>query len=286
MKTFQACVLLILLASCDRTSLQDGPRLSTEAPPPEPPPECSPPPAADLRGKIFINEVMVLNESTLEENGAFPPWIEIYNATDEEIDLGLMALSDDLAVPDKWTFPCNARSILPPKGFIVVFADGDTADPDDLHASFTLSVAPLNLILNKGSNLFLFFDTTALTPDRSVGRLPDGASSIVALGPPTPGAANAAAPLLPSEGEFVRGDANDDGRINIRDMHHVLAVLFRGEPLPPCPDRLDADDSGAIDLTDVQYIGAALFRSGPVFPSPFPNPGADPTADAIPCSAE
>jgi len=279
-------ILWIFLAACDRTSLEDGPKLSTQEPPPPPPPECDPPPAADLRGKIFINEVMALNTSTLEEGGEFPPWIEIYNASDEEIHLGDMGLSDELGVPDKWLFPCNSSSILPPKGFVIVFADGDTVHPDDLHASFTLGVSTINLIINKGSNLFLFFDTSALTADRSVGRLPDGASSIVALGPPTPGAANAAAPLLPAEGEFIRGDADDSGRIDIRDMHFVLAVLFRGEPLPPCQDRLDADDSGTVDVSDAPFIGSALFRNGPIFPSPFPNPGNDPTPDEIPCSGE
>ena len=278
--------LWIYSTSCDRTTLQDGPKLSTQAPPPPPPPECDPPPAADIRGKIFINEVMVLNTSTLQEGGKFPPWIEIYNATDEEINLGLMGLSDELGVPDKWTFPCNSLSILPPRGFVIVFADGDTANPDDLHASFTLGVASINLIINKGSNLFLFFDTSALTADRSVGRLPDGASSIVALGPPTPGAPNAAAPLVPAEGTFIRGDANADSRINIRDMHFVLAVLFQAEPFPPCQDRLDADDSGIVDVSDAPFIGTALFRNGPVFPSPFPNPGKDPTPDGIPCSED
>jgi len=278
--------VLLLAGSCDRSSLEDGPRLSTQEPPPPPPPRCDPPPAADLRGKIFINEVMVLNTSTLQEKGAFPPWIEIYNATDEEIDLGLMGLSDELGVPDKWTFPCNSLSILPPKGFVIVFADGDTANPDDLHASFTLSVKPINLILNKGSNLLLFFDTSALTADRSVGRLPDGGSSLVALGAPTPGAANAAAPLLPAEGKFIRGDADDNGRIDIRDMHLVLAVLFRGDALPACPDRLDADDSGTVDVSDASFIGAALFRNGPIFPSPFPNRGEDPTSDVMRCSED
>lgn len=285
-----APALCVPVPSCDRSSLEEGPKLQTKPDPgPDPGPdplECQPMSASALRGKVFINEVMVLNTSTLEEAGAFPPWIEIHNATDEAINLGGMGLSDDIASPEKWLFPCNTLSVLQPRGFLIVFANGDTADPDDLHASFTLAVAPINLIINKGSNLFFFSDTSALTADRSVGRFPDGSSTVAALGPPTPGAANAAAPLLPAEGSFVRGDANDDGKLNVLDMLHVLAVLFGSEPLPGCQDRLDSDDTGVVDLTDSSYIGAFLFRRGPPFPTPFPDPGIDPTPDEIPCPGD
>ena len=77
--------------------------------------------------------------------------------------------------------------------------------------------------------------------------------------------------------EFVRGDSNDDGLVDISDAVAVLLYLFEGAATPSCPDAADGDDSGAIDLTDSVYVLQYLFSQGPQPPAPFPLPGADPT---------
>jgi hypothetical protein len=282
------------VVSCDRSELTDGPKLSAgrgQGPgPPPPPAECeAPPPPNDF--DAVINEVMVENTSSLaDETGAFPPWLEIHNPTDAEINLGRIPLSDDLADPTKWEIPCIPEAFIPPGGFVVIFLDGDTANPNDLHANFTLTPGGfLQLALNNGSDL-VFFDASGLASDFSAGRSPDGDSSFVALAAPTPGAANSAPAgegggeeEPPPEGEFVRGDVTADERVSLTDMLAILGVLFRGEPPPACRDRLDANDSGGIELTDVVYLGNAVFQDGPRIPPPFPQPGIDPTTDGLPC---
>lgn len=89
-------------------------------------------------------------------------------------------------------------------------------------------------------------------------------------------------PLEPIE--FIRGDVQVDGAITITDAFALLAGLFSGTPWSiPCLDRADIDDSGAIDLADAVSLLLYLFDDGPPPATPFPNPGPDPTRDAIPC---
>ncbi len=82
----------------------------------------------------------------------------------------------------------------------------------------------------------------------------------------------------PPVGNFIRGDANDDGAVDLADAVRVLIYLFKGNIVPACLDALDADDSGLVDVTDAVDLLRYLFKRGPAPPAPFPAPGADPTA--------
>jgi len=83
--------------------------------------------------------------------------------------------------------------------------------------------------------------------------------------------------------DFVRGDANGDGDVDLSDAVYNLAYQFSGGP-SMCLDAHDANDDGAIDISDPVYLLAWKFRGGPDIPPPFfPNPGSDPTPDD-PCN--
>jgi hypothetical protein len=289
------------LPSCDRNEFSDGTNFSRRADDVDDeddgggggPMECPPAPAAP-EPLVKINEIMVENTATVEdEQGNFPPWIELYNTTDAEIHLGNVPLSDDLTQPQKWMIPCVEEAMIPPRGFIVVFLDGAADTLGGLHANFSVLPGGLaQLVLNGGADLF-FANTDLLAPDVSSGRFPDGAPRVQVLGSPTPGAANDAPgggpppppppPPPPLEAEFIRGDADENGRVSVADMSHVLQVLFGTEPMPSCRDRLDANDDGVINLSDGPFIGNALFGRGPTLPPPYPGLGRDPTADGLPC---
>jgi len=89
--------------------------------------------------------------------------------------------------------------------------------------------------------------------------------------------------VLQQKTRFVRGDANDDGRINIADPISVLGFLFGGEAEPPCGDAADANDDGKIDIADpIKILGYLFGGEGPL---PVPNAcGVDPTWDKISCN--
>lgn len=81
---------------------------------------------------------------------------------------------------------------------------------------------------------------------------------------------------------FVRGDANQDGTLDISDPIGILAHLFSGAPVT-CNDAVDSNDDGQIDISDAIYMLAHLFAGGPDPKPPYPQIGPDLTPDTIDC---
>ena len=85
------------------------------------------------------------------------------------------------------------------------------------------------------------------------------------------------------EGQFIRGDSNDDATVDLSDGVAIFSDLFIGVAAPaPCRDALDANDDGSADISDGIYVLNFLFQGGPPIPEPWPLPGADPTPDSLP----
>ncbi|MEM7261572.1 MAG: LamG domain-containing protein [Planctomycetota bacterium] len=82
---------------------------------------------------------------------------------------------------------------------------------------------------------------------------------------------------------FVRGDADASGAVNITDGIFVLNFLFLGGNDPSCKDAADADDSGAVNITDGIFILNFLFLGGGDPAPPFKACGIDTTEDATDC---
>ncbi len=86
-------------------------------------------------------------------------------------------------------------------------------------------------------------------------------------------------------GNFIRADANADGKVDLSDAVFVLGYLFLGgAKFPACEDAADADDSGKVEITDAIYLLGHLFLGTAPPPSPFPEAGKDPTLDSLACT--
>ncbi len=85
------------------------------------------------------------------------------------------------------------------------------------------------------------------------------------------------------ESLFLRGDVDNDGRVEINDPILVLNWLFLGGVEPFCQDAADAEDSGDSSIGDAIYLLNYLFLGGeePVNPGPRAC-GPDSTADLSP----
>ncbi|MCA8962042.1 MAG: hypothetical protein KDC38_16060 [Planctomycetes bacterium] len=85
--------------------------------------------------------------------------------------------------------------------------------------------------------------------------------------------------------QFIRGDVNVDGSVDIADPIALLDWMFipgAGVP-PPCADSADGNDDGAIDTADVIFMLYAWFVPGsPQIPAPIVC-GGDPTPDGLGC---
>jgi hypothetical protein len=84
--------------------------------------------------------------------------------------------------------------------------------------------------------------------------------------------------LLPaSADDFIRGDANGDGRVGISDSHAVLRHMQGTAPLA-CLDAGDANDDGMVSSNDDGWIVNVVIGHSQLV-APWGTPGPDPTTD-------
>jgi len=87
-----------------------------------------------------------------------------------------------------------------------------------------------------------------------------------------------------SSDAFRRGDANDDGQLDVGDPIFILNFLFANGKRPACLDSADIDDSGDLTIGDPIYLLQYLYSGGPEPKEPFQAAGPDPTPDGLFCS--
>lgn len=63
--------------------------------------------------------------------------------------------------------------------------------------------------------------------------------------------------------EYVKGDANGDGVVNIGDAVYIITYVFRGGPAPVPLTAGDANCDGNVNVGDAVYLISFIFRGGP-----------------------
>ncbi len=92
---------------------------------------------------IRINEVSAGNDIYINEYFKKNDWIELYNTTDQDIDIAGMYLSDNRSNPQKYRIPSGENginTIIPAHGHLIVWCDKLTP-MSQLHAPFKLDNA-------------------------------------------------------------------------------------------------------------------------------------------------
>lgn len=133
----------------------------------------------DEPGDLVINEFMASNSDYVSDlAGEFDDWIELYNNSNELIDLTGFFLSDDFSNVDKWAFPEN--TIIDGDSYLIVWADedDDQASNDELHANFKLDADGEILILsNDQGDIIDLIEFGEQVTDLSSSRIPNGTGS-------------------------------------------------------------------------------------------------------------
>jgi len=186
---------------------------------------------------VVINEVLANSEAATSD------WIELYNTTDETIDIGGWFLSDDGEHLTKYEIP--AGTVLTPGGYVVIHEDEafGNAGANGSHEAFALSRQGETVYLHSGADGVLTgyseqekFDVSEA--DVSLGRYrkSTGAYNFVALSEATPGQANAApvvGPVVISEIMYnpgVMAEAEYVELLNISSDPVTLYDEARGAP--------------------------------------------------------
>ena len=133
-------------------------------------------------GDVTINEIIAQNTmGTTDEMGQYEDWVELYNTTNNDLNLAGYYLSDSTTNLTKWQFPLN--SIIPANGYMIVWADNDITD-GPLHATWKLSVSGESVTLASPSQTIVdqvIFD--AQISDVAYARIPNGTGSFVQQAP-------------------------------------------------------------------------------------------------------
>ena len=97
-------------------------------------------------GQIIINEVMSKNTQTIvDQDKEYSDWIELYNNSEQTIDLEKWSITDNRKNPKKWLFP---ELKIKPNEYLIIWASGKDIREKELHTNFKLK--------SKGEGIYLF----------------------------------------------------------------------------------------------------------------------------------
>ncbi len=125
-----------------------------------------------LDGRVVITELVASNDQGLQdEDGDQSDWIELFNDSEQAVDLDGWYLTDDARNLSKWRLP---GKVLGPQEYLVVFASSkDRGDPTrNLHTNFNLRAGGEFLALVEPDGATVAYDYTPFPPldtDRAFG---------------------------------------------------------------------------------------------------------------------
>ena len=137
---------------------------------------------------VRINEVSAANGIYVNEYFKRNDWVELYNTTDDPIDVEGMYLSDNPDKPLKYQITkgdTKASTLIPAHGYLTIWCD--KLDPQSqLHASFKLAAEGGEVILTaKDKSWSDHLTYSQMKSDETAGRYPDGSNEVIAMNIPT-----------------------------------------------------------------------------------------------------
>lgn len=198
----------------------------------------------DRRVYLTLNEVQVHNHGSIYDpaDGDPEPWIELYNAGLEAVDLGGMYLTDNPANPTR--FRIAQGTVVPPLGWILFWADGEP-EQGPTHLNFELGAGNGSLGFYTSDGVTVM---DALTYDhqaagQSLGRFPDGSGEWITYGQSSPEQSNRLpapsivhvvhTPTYPQADSSVSVQARivDDGQVASATLHVRLGPDLQTVPM-------------------------------------------------------
>lgn len=205
----------------------------------------------EIEQLVYINEFMAENDRAHpDESGAYPDWIELYNAGEVDVDLTGWTITDDLDESERHAI---GALTLPAGGTLVLYADG-SAESGPRHLPFSLNATgeALGLYDAEGRAVdLLTFD--AQLGDVSATRSWDGSATWTMGWPSTPGASNGAGLPEPDPAaaiEHVPAAAWDD------------SPLFSEDELPAFELELPPASIAALVASPYEYVEGTLIYDG------------------------
>ena len=141
----------------------------------------------ELIDELKINELLAGNSTiNSDEYGEFDDWIELYNPTNQMVNLSGLFLVEGA---DQWQFP-DTMSTIQPGGFLLIWCD-DNESQGPMHTNFKLSMNGEQIVLMRSDGITIIDSISfgSQEIDQSYGRIPDGNQEWSFM-VPTPGLPN------------------------------------------------------------------------------------------------
>jgi hypothetical protein len=180
---------------------------------------------------LKINEILVCNDSNyVDDFGRHSPWIEIFNAAYNKVNIGGLYLTDDLSNPTKYLIAKGQTvTSIPSRSYLVFWADSFTTR-GILHLNFKLDAGETIALFDSNGKTLIDSVTvpSCVAKDVSFGRFTDGSAELGILGKTTPNANNNTNPGVTSGEEFEKFDPFGAGMtiIAMGVVFIALALLY------------------------------------------------------------
>ena len=213
---------------------------------------------------VVVNELSADNAIYVSDYFKKDDWIELYNTTDEDIDLAGYYLTDNVAKPQKYQIPVDdplVNTVIPAHGYKQIWCDKRVNIGPAIHANFKLAKEGGTVMLSKydESGNLLHMDSlhyVAHNSLQSFGRYPDAASDTYLMERPSYLLSNVhtRSSVLYKTTLPLRGDLNEDGKITIADITLLIANLRGTAAQPADSAACDINGDGIFTAADVAEL--------------------------------
>ena len=205
---------------------------------------------------IRINEISGSNDSYINEYGKKNDWIELYNTTDEEVDIEGMYLTDNLDKPMKYQITkesTSAQTRIPAHGHLLIWCDKLETTSQGLHATFKIDgdggVLALTAADKSWTDTFYYDSHDA---NQTVGRYPDGTSDIYMMSMPTIAKANRLSSYAVLVGQESVGINSTHGTGSFRICYGARQIVVKGESMEQALVKIFTTDGRLVEQATVK----------------------------------
>ena len=220
-------------------------------------------------GDVLINEYSCSNRSIQDDFGNFEDWIELYNASENFVNLSGYYLSDNPNNPYKWQFPSVFMN--PGSHLIVVCSGRDAMSGLTPHTNFRLNQLQPESIVFSDPNGEILESFTLFTTQlgHSYGRLIDGEDTWGIFPNPSPGSPNQNGYSNYSSKAFFSHHPGFYAEpffltINHNDFESIVRFTTNGDE----PTETSEIYTSPIEITETQVVKSRVFANNPfILPS-------------------
>ncbi len=230
--------------------------------------------ASSNLASLVINEVQVANiDMFIDPSYNYGGWVELYNPTNADIDLGNIYISDEPLSHLRYQMPTDF-GVVPAQGFKVLWFDHYTPVGDNSQSNQAYKQVPFKLDYDGGElffsdsngQLFLTMEYPAAIQRVSYARTTDGGSSWMWCSTPTPGTSNNGSSFASQQlsTPVINKDAclfNTSFTANV-NIPSGTTLRYTTDGSTPTLTNGQTSTNGTFNITSTTILRLRLFQDG------------------------